>query len=102
MSPLSLAALAAQYNLPIDVLIDRLINQGWDLFLALVAPADLEATVRYIGINGKAYYSVDWSENPVTTRQIIERYVPHHLPMYDLINSDEKYTPYHDDLRFSP
>ena len=95
--PAEIAALAAQYDLPVEELTRRLFGQYWDEFLAFVLPcvaADEVVDLIYIGIDGKARYKVTWTDKPVTARDIIERFVPHHLPMYDLIYTDEQYAPY--------
>ena len=94
--PAEVAALAAQHNLPEDVLTKRLCEQHWDEFLAFVLPreaSDEVVDLIYIGIDGKARYKVTWTDKPVTARDIIERFVPHHLSMYDLIHTDGEYAP---------
>lgn len=48
----------------------------------------------YIGLDGKAYYKISWSNVPVTARQIVEHYRPELLEDYDRCNPDGLYRPY--------
>ena len=88
---------AAQDDIPFEELLRRLFDQQWDEFLAYVLPCDASDKIvdlRYIGLDGKARYEVTWSTSLVTARQIIEHFVPQHLPMYDYICPNGEYTPY--------
>lgn len=90
----SIANLAMQHKLPVDVLTERLLKQHWDTILALIVPADSDATIAYIGLDGKARYSCAELGSYVTAREIIEYYCPEKLPLYDLLYSSGKYSPY--------
>lgn len=51
-------------------------------------------TPSFIGLNNKAYYTVNWNEKPVTTRQIIEHYRQDLLEAYDASNPTGEYKPF--------
>ena len=90
----SIANLAMQYKLPVDVLTERLLKQHWDTILALIVPADSDATIAYIGLDGKARYTCTGFSGFVTARDLIAHYRPEKLPLYDLLYNTGKYTPY--------
>lgn len=51
-------------------------------------------TLMYIGLDGKARYKLNWSDEPQTARQVIEHYRPDLLEAYDKYNPTGEYTPY--------
>ena len=48
----------------------------------------------FINLDGKAYYKLSWSTDPVNTRQIIAHYRPDLLEAYDKSNPTGEYRPY--------
>ena len=47
----------------------------------------------HIGLDGKAYYKVQWSQDLVTARQIVEYYRPDLIKAYDKNNPTGKWNP---------
>ena len=68
----------------------------WDTEVSVVIPpADgIRTRIKFIGLNGKSYYKVKWSEVLVTARQIVEYYRPDLLDAYDKSNPTGEYRPY--------
>ena len=83
-------------HIPRDMVYRRLKTPGVELVIALLLidgdRSNFEA--QFIGLNKIAYYKVSWSEDPVSTREIIEHYRPDLLEAYDKSNPTGKYSPY--------
>ena len=82
---------AKKFNSNINTLRSRLKNK-MEPEVSLVCTDDLH--LEFISLNGKAYYRLKWSEDPVSTREIIEYYRPDLLDAYDKSNPTGEYRPY--------
>ena len=63
-------------------------NRNVDVELLVSVPDMLNIKVKFVGLDGKARYSVKWSKELQTARQIIEHERPDLLELYD--NSNPK------------
>ena len=72
----------------------RLYKSNFDIDVAIISPTDECVGLKFIGLDGKARYKVNWSSRTVTARQIIEHYRPDLLDAYDKSNPTGKYNPY--------
>ena len=89
----SIADMTKAYNKKRGSILDRLVHQnGIELIVACVS--EDRFSLRFIGLDNKAYYSVAWSNNYVTARQIVEHYRPDLLAKYDEYNPTGEYNPY--------
>ena len=84
--------LNSHYNIDRNT-INRRAEKGWDIQVILTNK-DNRLELIYIGLDGKAYYKISWSNVPVTARQIVEHYRPELLEDYDRCNPDGLYRPY--------
>ena len=89
--PCNLAELATKYNIKYNTLRSR-VKSRVEICVALVCKDNVE--LKFIGLDGKARYSLNRSENLQTARQIIEHYRPDLLSAYDKHNPTGKYEPY--------
>ena len=69
----------------------RRIKQGFDIEVAVISSDTMSLT--HIGLDGKAYYKVKWSQDLVTARQIVEYYRPDLIDAYDKSNPTGKWNP---------
>lgn len=88
----SIIELGNEYKLNYNILTHRL-RVGWGIHEVVVDKV-LKHKFLYIGIDNKAYYSVDWILNPVCSRDIISKYRPDLLSLYDKENPTGEYNPY--------
>jgi len=49
---------------------------------------------RFLGLDARAYHSVPWNSDLVTTREIVEHYRPDLLAAYDADHPSGEYRPY--------
>ena len=89
----SIREAAAAFGLPESTLRNRLFHGSFvEPEAALVCTAPIR--VRFIGINGKAYHSVQRLNcKYATSRQIVEHYRPDLLAAYDAANPAGEYSP---------
>lgn len=73
-------------------LVNKRVNGGWELIPALISPA-YEVSLGYIRLDGKTAYKVTWSENPVTTIELILHYNKELLGLYRKGNPEDKWQP---------
>ena len=66
-------------------------KEGFDIEVAIITRDRL--VLRHIGLDGKAYYKVQWSPDLVTARQIVEYYRPDLIEAYDKNNPTGKWNP---------
>lgn len=74
----------------------RLEKHKWDFAVALVVPTgeNNRLQLKFIGLDGKAYYFAPWSKKEnhiVSAREVIEYYRPDLLASYDKCNPNQKY-----------
>lgn len=55
---------------------------------------DANLRLLFVGLDNKAYNFVPWSEDPVTTRKIVEHYRPDLLEAYDKDHPTGEYSPF--------
>jgi len=96
MSLVSYADIAAQHNIPFNLMIKRLTKLQWDEPLAILLPPDTSVELDHISSDGKAYYTVPWHPNFLTARDLLYYYVPTEVVYYDICYPGGKYTPYTD------
>lgn len=95
MFPPNILSWSKKFGIPPEILMERLdAPYPWDLFAALVVPADVIIEHIFIGLNNKAYHYVPWNDKPVTTLQLVQHYRPKYSLLYYLSNPDGKYMPY--------
>lgn len=68
------------------------IRNYWDLIPALISPA-YEVNLWFVRLDGKTAYKVTWSENPVTTIELILHYNKELLGLYRKGNPEDKWQP---------
>ena len=92
----SLNSTSKYFKLSPKILNYRLSNPYTELEIAVILPSNdkRSISVKFIGLNNKAYYKVPWSTQLVTTRQIVEYYRPDLLEVYDKYNPTGEYRPY--------
>lgn len=90
----ALRLIARLSHLSYEVLYDRLINLRWDMVVAQSVPVDKDVSLLFCGLNGKAYYSVPFSNDPVTARQIVAHYNPARVATYDKLEPTGRYHPF--------
>lgn len=81
----SVQKLAKAYGIDGSTLSYR-IKSYWDFDIAYLIGTDKWARLKFIGLDNKAYYIVNWSKDEVTARQIIVHCRPELLEVYDQHN----------------
>ena len=87
----SIREAASAFGLPHSALRFRLQN-NLESEVALVCTD--QVTCRFLGLDARAYHSVPWNSDLVTTREIVEHYRPDLLAAYDAANPDGEYKYY--------
>ena len=59
--------------------------------LLVLLPRLVGIAIQFIGLDGKARYKVYWSEDYQTTREIIQKFRPDLLSLYDESNPTGKW-----------
>ena len=90
-SSCSFTELAVKYETNYGTLRDR-VKRGIEVCVALICKEYVE--LCFIGLDGKARYKLNWSDEPQTARQVIEYYRPDLLSDYDKHNHTGKYESY--------
>jgi len=94
LPPPEIISWSKRFDVPVDVLMERLISLHWDLFAAIVVPVDENVELSFCGLNGKAYYKASWYDRYVTARQLVQHYRPEYASLCYLTNPTEEYRPY--------
>lgn len=95
----SLKEMCKAYNIAEDTVYARR-KHGYDIDICFLPELKrVYITLLYIGLNGKSYYRISWSNIPVTARQIIEYYRPDLLEDYDRCNPEGLYRPFKPDQK---
>lgn len=71
--------------------VKRRIKGGFDIEVIITAKDTTQ--LNHIDLDGKAYYKVQWSQDLVTARQIVEYYRPDLIEAYDKNNPTGKWNP---------
>ena len=89
----SLSHMAKAWGIQPQILNRRLRNCRFDIVVALISRDKI--TLEYIGLDGKARYTLNGNKNKYyTARELIEKYRPDLLEIYDKYNPTGKYEPY--------
>ena len=67
------------------------LKKGFDIEITVISNNDM--SLIHIGLDGKAYYKVQWSQDLVTARQIVGYYRPDLIEAYDKNNPTGKWNP---------
>lgn len=89
----SVQKLAKAYGIDGNTLSYR-IKSYWDFDIAYLIGTDKWARLKFIGLDNKAYYIVNWSKDEVTARQIIAHCRPELLEVYDQHNPTGEWKPF--------
>lgn len=74
-----------------EATVKRRIKGGFDIEVIITARDTTQ--LIHIGLDGKAYYKVQWAPDIVTARQIVEHYRPDLIEAYDKHNPTGKWNP---------
>ena len=89
----SLLELASTYNVSYDTLRSR-IKCSIETTVALVVK-DSSVVIKFIGLDGKARYALNRDDSRLyTARELVEKYRPDLLEIYDKYNPTGEYRPY--------
>lgn len=90
----SIADMAKGYNIASGTLYSRL-HKGVDIAAALVVNSEDALELQYIGLDGKARYIINHSDNKFyTARELVVKYRPDLIKVYDEHNPTGEYRPY--------
>ena len=67
------------------------LKKGFDIEITAISNNDM--SLIHIGLDGKAYYKVQWAQDLVTARQIVGYYRPDLIEAYDKNNPTGKWNP---------
>lgn len=90
----SLTVIAKKYNIANGTLYSRL-HKRVDIVAALVVNSADALELKFIGLDGKARYTLNNFDNKLyTTRELVAKYRPEFIYAYDKHNPTGKYEPY--------